>query len=100
MRPSSKSANNTNPSPIIVKLNSAYDRSRLFVAVARYLKSSRKALTRRNIGIDSDEKIFVHECLTKKNREIMQLATQLKRQKRLVSVFSIRGQIYAKTCRQ
>lgn len=84
------------PSPIIFKLNSAYDRSLLFKAIADFFKSSRKSLTLHDIGINAEGKFFVHECLPKKSRELIQYATKLKRQKRLTSAFTIRGNIYVR----
>ncbi|XP_036346925.1 uncharacterized protein LOC118756261 [Rhagoletis pomonella] len=91
-----KNNSNKKPSPIIVKLNSSYDRSLLFKAIAGFFKANRTSLTLRDIGLNGDEKIYVHECLTNKNRELIQIATRLKRQKLLASAFSIRGQIYVR----
>lgn len=88
--------NKNNTAPVIVKLGSANDRSLLFAAVSRRCKSKRRPLSLRDIGHSADEKIYLHECLTKHNREVMQFGIELKKQKRLSSVFSIRGHVYVR----
>lgn len=81
------------PSPIIIKLNSAYDRNQLFRAFA---KANKRSLTLSDIGESSDSKIYIHESLSKINRDLINYATQKKRQKLLWSVYSKRGIVYAK----
>lgn len=84
-------------SPIIVKLNSPNDRSLLLRAIANFCKNNRRSLALSDIERNGNGKVFVHECLTKRNREVLQHALQLKKQKRLTSVFSLRGDVYVRT---
>ncbi|XP_036339747.1 uncharacterized protein LOC118749067, partial [Rhagoletis pomonella] len=48
------------------------------------------------MGYNVEGKLFIHECLTKKNRELMHFATQLKKKRRLTSAFSIRGHVFVR----
>lgn len=80
-------------SPIVVKLFSSYARSQLFKSVAGFCKAKKRALKLNDIAIDGSASIHIHESLSKANREIMHYAAQLRRQKHLSAVFSIRGQV-------
>lgn len=64
--------------------------------MAKFIKAKGRGITLRDIGQGTDQRIYIHECLSKSSRELLQFALQLKRQKRLASVFSIRGRLFVR----
>ena len=83
-------------SPIIVKLSCAQSRNQLFKAVAGFCKEKQRSITLKDIGLNDQTNVYLHESLTKVNRKIMFYAAQLKRQNLLSAAFSIRGQIFVR----
>ena len=83
-------------SVIIVKLESPFAKSQLLKAIARYRRANNSTLRLSNAGFNSNIPIFINECLSKLNHAIFVAAYNLKKQKQLFSVFSIRGIVHVK----
>jgi len=88
--------NETNASPIVIRLSTSNERNQLFKAVASYCKANKHTLSLADVGLAGNAKIYLQESLTKANREIMLHATRLKRQGMLSAAFSIRGQVFVR----
>ena len=83
-------------SPIVVKLSCSQARNHLFKAVAGFCKEKKRSITLKDIGLSEQTNVYLHESLTKANRELMFYAAQLKRQSMLAAAFSIRGQVFVR----
>lgn len=88
--------NFTTDAGIIVKLSSLSDKSKILRAAASYRKQNSSTLTLRIIGLDSDTPIYINECLTKINKQILNAAVRLKRSRHLWAVYTLRGRVYVK----
>lgn len=86
----------TNTSPVIIKFFSSYERNHLLVKIAEYRRIHKRQLILRDVGIESENPIYIRECLTKKNQQILHAALNLKKQKLITTVFTSRGIVYIK----
>ena len=82
--------------PIIVKLESPFDKAQLLKSIAKFRRTNNNTFCLSNAGFSSDRPIYVNECLTKSNHDIFVAAYKLKNQKQLVSVFTMRGTVHIK----
>lgn len=88
--------NSSSACPIVVKLFSANDRNRLLRSVSLFCKNKKRSLALSDIELPGYANIYLHESLSKTQREVMTYASELRRSKRLASAFSIRGRIFVR----
>ena len=91
-----KTSSPRNDPDIIVRLKSSYDRNFVLRSIAKHCRSAQKQLSLREIGLDSDVSLYVHECLTKANYDCLKLALRLKKQQKLHAAFTRRGLVHVK----
>lgn len=82
--------------PVIIKFLSPRDKSTLLRSISYYRTKSKKALTLRDFGHTSDNAVYIHECLTQRNRSLLQSAIKMKNEGQLFSAFTMRGFVYVK----
>lgn len=85
-----------NSPPIVIKLFSAPDRNQLLKSVSAFCKTKQRSLALSDIDLPGYGSIHVNESLPRKLREVMTHASMLRRQKKLVSAYSIRGRVYVR----
>lgn len=97
-----KTQNNNNypHAPIVIKFLSPTDKSMVLRSIANHRKTSQQPLRLRDLGFNDNDNnnraVFIHECLTVKNRSLLQTALKLKRDNKLFSVFTMRGIVHIK----
>lgn len=91
---------------IIAKLLSPYDKNFVLKSIASFRKNNKSPLLLGQIGINinepdksensnnSDRPFYVNENLTTQNHKILQASIKLKRDKKLVAAFALRGLVY------
>lgn len=80
----------------MIKFNSAFDKNYLLNSVARYCKRNHSQLRLHDLGIESNDAVYLHESLTKHSHMLMKHALVLKKKKRIASAFTYRGLIYVR----
>ena len=86
---------------IIIKLRSEDEKINFLKSIITFKKNSN--LTNLNLshaGFNSQAPIFINECLSKNNYNILSNAIAYKKQKRLRSVFTLRGVVHVKVNEQ
>lgn len=91
-----KNSDLTTDAGVIVKLNSITDKSSILRAAAEFRKQNKTTLILQHAGIDSNSPIYINECLTKKKKHLLNVAIQLKRNRHLWAVYTMRGRVYIK----
>lgn len=93
-----KQRGSTNDSgSIIIKLRHNVDKFKLLKAARATVKAKKvKALTLNDIGISSNERIYIHESLTKRNYRIFRELVRLKKKLNYKSVFTSNGRVFIK----
>lgn len=81
---------------ILIKVATPSDKNFLLKTIAIYKRNKGDLLRLHDAGFNSDMPIYMNESLTKTNHSILQLAVRMKRQKKLYSVFTLRGLINVK----
>lgn len=94
-RKKSRLSKNSN-SAIMVVLSNRNDKAMLLKAVRNFFLNNKKHLSLRNAGFDSDERIFIHEFLTKRNYHIFRAAVKKKKSNKYASVFTKDGRVFIK----
>lgn len=91
-----KSSKNKNDcGSLIIKLNCGSDKFKILKAAKNKAKTN-GALTLKNIGISSNEPIYVHESLTKRNYKVYREALRSKKKFKFSSVFTANGCVFIK----
>lgn len=88
--------NSTTDAPIIIKLTSPTDKLNLLKSAAAFRKDNNKILSLRQVGINSEMPIYMNECLSKAQQQILHEAVRLKKSKKLWAVFTFRGRVHVK----
>lgn len=92
-RVTSKTKPNNTPI-VIVKFYTPFDRNRTLKAFSDFRRNNRISVSMRSAGFDCDTSFRIYESLNADSRKILQLATQIKREKKIWNAFSSRGKIY------
>ncbi|XP_055909042.1 uncharacterized protein LOC129943925 [Eupeodes corollae] len=87
--------------PIVIKFFSQHDKLLVLRSIANHRKITNKQLHLDDLGLGNvkatlKSNVYLHESLTIKNRSLLQQALKAKRDKKLFSVFTIRGLVYIK----
>lgn len=96
LKQQNKNANYTTDAGVIVKLNSITDKASILRAASAFRKQNNSTLNLSHAGFDSNAPIYVNECLTKKKKQILNVAIRLKRNQHLWAVYTMRGRVYIK----
>lgn len=96
-----KSKHETAAPPIVIKFFSQHDKLLVLRSIANHRKITNKQLHLDDLGLGNvkatlKSNVYLHESLTIKNRSLLQQALKAKRDKKLFSVFTIRGLVYIK----
>lgn len=92
-----KTQNNRNTDPVIIaKLRSPYDKNFVLKSIANFRRNTRDLLRLHHLGFESDVPVYINECLTQSNNIIFREATRYKKNKKLTSVFTLRGLVYVR----
>lgn len=83
-------------SAIIIKFNSAADKVTMLRLANQSYRKTRKPICLQNLGLQSDKPIYFNESLTARSLELYRGAFQLKKQKKLFSVFTRTGRVYVR----
>lgn len=92
-----KRGNNSPDTTIIVQLLTPFVKNYILKMLAQFRKKFNGQLCLHHIGFDSNQCVYINENLTSTNFKILQTGIKLKRQKKITSIYSFRGLIYAKT---
>lgn len=84
-------------SAIIIKFQSPSDKIGVLKSTSHHCKQFKKPLCLKDIGFETVNRIYLNESLTTHNHILHRKALQLKLCKRLTSVFTRGGRVYAKT---
>lgn len=80
---------------VIVKLRDLSDKSKILKATKAKIKTKGgKPLSLRDVGVDSEQPIYVHESLTRRNYKIFREASKIKKSLKFSSVFTINGGVF------
>lgn len=78
-------------------MRSVYDKNFFLKTLANFKKTNRDFyFCLRHIGINSDNKFYINENLTKENFQIFRAAVRLKKKRVIHSAFTMRGFVYIK----
>lgn len=91
-----KTKNNSPASPILVKCATSYERNFVLKTISDHRRKNKDFLRLTMIGFNSNELFYVNENLSQSNYKLFFEARKLKKQKRLYSVFTMRGIVYVK----
>lgn len=96
-----KSTSTSPHPPILIKFLSPHDKSFVLRSIANYRKTTKQQPCLRDLGFDDcvNSAVFIHECLTVKNRSLLQYALKMKKEDKLFSVYTMRGRVYVKKSR-
>lgn len=79
---------------ILVKLFSPYDKNYLLKSVSNYRRRNKDLLRLFLLNFDANDPFYINENLSQTNYQIFNKALKLKRENRLVSVFTVRGIVH------
>ena len=82
--------------PIMVRLSSPYERNFFMRSIAAFRRKNRRYLQLQDIGVRSDQPIYINENLTQLNITIMRPATKYKKDKKITAAYSNRGIVFIK----
>lgn len=82
---------------VIIKFYTPFDRNRTLKAFSDFRRNNRASVSMRLAGFECDSTFRIYESLTAENRNLLQRAIQLKREKKIWNAFSFRGNIYIRT---
>lgn len=91
-----KSTVNQNNTVVIIKFYTPFDRNRTLKAFSDFRRKHRGIVSMSSAGFECDTVFRIYESLDAPNRKVLQLATKLKRDKKLWSAFSVRGKVYVR----
>lgn len=80
--------------PIIVRFFTPYERNFILKTISNFKRQNNSPLTLNHIGMDSNVIFYVNENLTPHNYRIFLSAIRLKKDKKLKSVFTVRGLVH------
>lgn len=83
-------------SAVVVKFYTPFDRNRCLKAFSEYRRRTNGPVSMRSAGFNSELNFRIYESLTSENRKLLQLAVKYKKERKLVSAFSIRGKIHVR----
>ena len=83
-----------NDAPIIVKLTFPRDRSSLMCSLAALKKKKYSPIRFQDIGMSSNNPIYINESLTIDNSAILKAATRYKKENKIVAAYSFRGTVH------
>lgn len=82
-------------SAIVIKFHSPLDRNRTLRAFGDYRRRMKSTASLSAIGTEG--KFHIYESLSKENRRLLQEAIKLRRERKLLSVYTMRGCVHVKT---
>lgn len=85
-----------NDEVLVVKLYSPYKKNYLLKTIAKYRRENKTTLCLKHAGFNSNAPIYVNENLTPHNHKILQSALKMKTDKKIKTVYSLRGLVYVK----
>lgn len=90
-----KRKNNKSSAPtIIVKLMTPFDKNFILRTVSIYRRNNKDLLRLFLLNFDANNSFYINESLSQTNYKIFNTAFKMKREKRLSSVFTIRGIVH------
>uniref|UniRef100_A0A1A9V2P8 Uncharacterized protein n=1 Tax=Glossina austeni TaxID=7395 RepID=A0A1A9V2P8_GLOAU len=87
---------NRNDSPIMLKMNTPYERNTFLRSLANFRKTGRSTLKLRLVGFDSDVPFYVNEHLTAQNYRLLKKVVALKKSGKIKHYLTSRGMVYVK----
>lgn len=92
-----KHRNNNDDPPVILQFTSVGERNKMLKALACYRKKTKRPISLRDIGLDSNNHVFVNESLTPRNRTLLQHAVRMKKKGQLFSVHTYLGSVIVRS---
>lgn len=82
--------------PIVVKLNSPYEKNFFIKTVSAFRSKYKTSLKLHHAGFESNEPFYINENLTPHNYQIFKSAQRLKKDELLAAAYTQRGIVYVK----
>lgn len=85
-----------NDEVIAVKLQSPLEKNFVLKSISKYRRDNKTTMCLRNAGFDSNQPIYINENLTPHNHQIFKAALRLKKDKKILSAYTMRGLVYVR----
>lgn len=91
-----RNGRNNIDSTIIVKFETPYSRNFFLRTISVFMRRNKEPLKLHILGFDSNVPFYINENLTSTNYNLFLHAVRMKKEKRLTSVYTMRGVVYIK----